>query len=708
MDNTKEYKKQVENILAQMTVEEKVLQMHQLSTSAISKDLLEQTKQKGDMGSFLFVSGKDIPEYIEASNKSRLKVPPIFGIDAIHGHSCLKGATVFPSQLAIACSFDEELIEEMGAVTAREVAADGQDWVFSPVLCVGRDLRWGRIDETFGEDSTLTARLGKAIIKGYQRDNLVAACAKHYLAYGEATGGRDAYDSSVTERKARELFLKPFKEAIDAGCMTVMTAYGSVDCEPLTVSYKWLTQILKEELDFEGFIVTDWQNINSLIRGQQVAENIEEACYLGIMAGNDMSMQVPEFPNTLIKLLKEGKISQARIDDAVRRILTVKAKLGLLEGKKERPDKSVIGCAEHQELNHKLALRSCVLLKNDGILPLKQDITRIAVIGPNADDIRAQYGDWTYFTHPIPNEQATPKEDCYSILRGIQEEFDGEVEYAKGVNITSTQDEQQLIESAVSISQHSDVIIAVLGDDVTLNGELKDRANLLLPGRQIELLKRLHALGKPIIVVLVNGKPLILNEIEQYASAIVETFNGGDMSGKAIAELLLGKENFSGKLPISIPYDCASLPCYYNQYSYWHGGKYIDVPTLSNYPFGYGLSYSKFTYSNLRVSKQTVSKEEEFILFVDITNVSGVNGDEIVQLYYKDKVCKILTPCRTLLDFKRLSIPAGNTVTVEFVVQPSALGYYNQNCEYCVDVGEFEFFISGDGKTFQTISVKVE
>lgn len=270
--------------------------------------------------------GEETGEYLESAEDSRLKIPPIFGIDAIHGHALLKGATVFPSQLAMACSWNEGLVEKVGEITAKEVAADGLNWVFSPVLCLGRDLRWGRIDETFGEDVELSSRLGSAIIKGYQKDGQVAACAKHYLGYGEATGGRDSYDTEITERKAREIFLKPFKAAVDAGCMTFMTAYGSIDGTPLTIHRRYLTEILKEEYGLDGFVVTDWENFRSLVNGQKAFESMDEACVEGVKAGNDMSMNSYEFYSALVNAVKEGRIEESVIDDAVRRILRVKAR----------------------------------------------------------------------------------------------------------------------------------------------------------------------------------------------------------------------------------------------------------------------------------------------------------------------------------------------------------------------------------------------
>ena len=373
------------------------------------------------------------------------------------------------------------------------------------------------------------------------------------------------------------------------------------------------------------------------------------------------------------------------------------------EGKRPRPSKDIIGCEEHQKFNYKVATESTVLLKNDGILPLKS-VKRIAVIGPNADDVRAQYGDWTYFSHPDPKPWETGKDGVYTVLKGIKEVYaDSEILYAKGCTITG-EDDGALIDEALNIANQADAVVIVLGDELSQNGEGKDRANLVLSGRQNELIRRVKELNKPVICVLVNGKPLVLNEVEKYSDAIIETFNGGDMCGLAIANLMKGNENFSGKLPISFPYDSSVTPCYYNQYDYWHYyRKYIDVPAGSPYPFGYGLSYSKFVYGDLKGKVENGNVK----LSLTVKNVSNTNGEEVVQLYYKDKICKILTPVRTLLDFKRVYVPANASAIVEFEIPVQSLGYYNQKCEYMVDAGEFEFYVSGDGKNFVETSLKV-
>ncbi|MDE6402168.1 MAG: glycoside hydrolase family 3 C-terminal domain-containing protein, partial [Clostridiales bacterium] len=659
--------KTIDDILSQMTVEEKIGQMQQLAAN-MDAAKLDEFRRAGNIGSFLHVLGKDVQKYVEPAEKSRLGIKPIFGIDAIHGHALLKGATVFPSQLAAACTFDESLVEKMGEVTAKEVAADGLDWVFSPVLCMGRDMRWGRVDETFGEDTEVVARLGAAIIKGYQKDGLVAACAKHYIAYGEATGGRDAYDSEVTERKVREVFLKPFKAASDAGCMSVMTAYGSIDGKPLTVNRKWLTDILKTELGFNGLVVTDWDNYRALVHGQRVCETMNEACKEGILAGNDMCMFTDEFYSAAIDAVNKGEIPISAIDDSVRRILRMKARLGLLNGMPERklPPRSVIGCAEHAAVNYEIAKESAVLLKNNGVLPLG-DVKRVAVIGPNADDVGAQYGDWTYYSHPNRNPAATPKDGVYTVLKGVEEVYGkANTVYAQGCVITDEDcgaDGDKMIKAAVDAAKRADVAIVVIGDRLAYNGEGRDVTRPILRGRQIELLKRVKAVNDKVVAVLVNGKPLVLSEAEPYCDAIVETFNGGDMCGLAVARLIKGEENFGGRLPISFPCAVGSGPDYYDRYDYWHGGRYVDAPNNSPYPFGFGLSYTEFEISEPVLSKVKAKRGETVRLSVNVKNVGAVGGKETVQLYFRDRVCKMLTPVRKLLDFKKVFVGAGASAT---------------------------------------------
>lgn len=712
MDKNLSIDERVENLLSLMTPEEKVAQMAQISYNVVSEEEYERFQKLG-IGSFLHVLGKDTQKIRDKAAMTRLKIPPIFGIDAIHGHCLLNGATIFPSQLAVSCSFNRELVREMGRVTAREVAADGLDWTFSPVLCIARDTRWGRVDETFGEDSYLIGELGAAIIDGYQCDNLIIACAKHYLGYGEATGGRDAYDTEVTERKIREVFLPPFKRACDVGCGSVMTAYGSIDGTPLTANTDVLRKMLKEDCGFEGFVVTDWENVRALVTNQMVATSIKEASKIAVEAGNDMSMNTPKFYDCMTELVNEGKIDMKYIDDAVSRILRVKFKLGLFDGKK-KISREVIACEEHRRVNMEITRESLVLLENkNNILPLRNygdtkngDIKTIAVIGPNADDIRAQYGDWTYFSHPEPKENVVPENDYYTVLRGMKRVFKGcEILYNKGCDIMDASKES--IDEAVDTAKKSDVIIAVVGDCLQQNGEFRDRADLELSGAQLDLLKELKKTGKPLICVLINGKPLCIEWLKNNCDALIEAFNGGDLGGLAVAELIAGKFNPSGKLSISFPRHSAQMPCYYNQYDGWHGGRYMDVEAGNVYDFGYGLSYSDFQYKNIRLSENEIDKNQETEVSVDITNNSAVDGKEIVELYINDVVSSIMTPKKQLRGLKKIFIKAGDTKTVTFKITPEDLSLIDKNCERVVESGEFEIMVGKSSNEYLTAKLTV-
>lgn len=694
------------NLLSLMTLEEKIGQMMQISYTTVNPTEAEEWVSKKFAGSFLHALGDNADYLQELALATRLGIPLIFGIDAIHGHALLNGATIFPSQLAMSCSFNTSLIEKAGRATAREVAADGLHWTFSPVLCIGRDIRWGRIAETFGEDPYLIGALASAIIKGYQGKNLsdpdsILACAKHYLAYGESIGGKDAYDAEVTVRKVREVFLPPFKKAVEAGCATFMSGYQSIDGTPMTANKKMLRGILKDELGFEGFVVTDWNNTGSLVN-QRVSSDISDASKKAIESGNDMIMNTNGFYDAALDQVKDGKISESFIDEAVKRILHIKFQMGLFDGKKRRGyvSKDVIACREHQEVNLELTRESMVLLENkNNTLPLKQ-IKKIAVIGPNADNIQAQFGDWTFFSHPDPNPDAVPNFEYYTMLRGIRElaaTKDVEVSYHKGCDVMNKEDID--VKAAVCACKDADVIIAVMGDCLALNGEFKDRATLDLPGAQQKLLEELKELNKPLVVVLVNGKPLSIPRITENADAVIETFNSGTLGGKALAEILFGEFNPCGKLTISFPYHSGQMPVYYNHLLGWHSGKYVDMPVADPlYSFGYGLSYTSYKYSNLKLSKTICKVEDTIAVSVDVTNVGERDGIEIVQLYINDVVSSVMTPVKELKGFKRILIKAGETNTVSINLLISDFTIVNADEQYVVEPGEFEIMVGCDSR----------
>lgn len=673
-----------------MTVEEKVLQLQQVAANGDS-EIFESFIRRG-AGSFLHVLGKDADAIREKAAQTRMKIPPIFGIDAIHGHALVNGAVVFPSQLAAACSWNRELIRQMGKATAEEVNADGLDFVFSPVLCLARDTRWGRVDETFGEDPYLAGELGEAIVHGYEDDGLVAACLKHYIGYGEATGARDAYDTEVTERKIREVFLPPFIKGIKAGASTVMTSYGSIDGVPMTVHKRLLTDVLKKELGFRGFVITDWDNVKSYIRKQRGAESFSDASKATLEAGNDMAMVSTDFCDAVIAGVRNGTINEKTVDNALRRILRVKFSLGLFDKNKKRLPRSVIGSKEHIEINHKLARESLVLLENDGILPLKSAPGTIAVIGPNADNIKAQYGDWTFFSHPDPHPDAIPAGDTYTVLRGLQTVFpESGILYKECCGIHSSDDDD--LASASVLAMMADVIVFVGGDDLSLNGETRDRANLELSGRQNKLFDILKKSKKPIITVLINGKPLCVEKVAKGSNAVIEMFNGGDLGGLAAAELIAGRFCPSGKLPISFPRASGQVPCYYNHLSGWHGGKYVDTEADALYSFGYGLSYTSFEYSDMTLSKGTATAKDTIDVSVTVANTGKYDGAEIVQLYYRDEISSVMQPIIQLCGFEKVEIKAGKSKKVTIPLKISELAIVHPDLKAYVEPGNFTIYI---------------
>ncbi len=730
-----------EILLSEMTVEEKVGQLMQISCMKADPKF-EDGKATGWIygrmddtdrnswvlekfaGSFLHVLGDEIDAIQEMALKTRLGIPVLFGIDAIHGHALHNGATIFPSQLAMSCNWDRNMIEQMGRVTAREVAADGIHWTFSPVLCIARDLRWGRVNETFGEDPYLIGELGMSIIKGYQGRTLsdpdsILACAKHYLAYGESTGGRDAYDAQISMRKAREVFLPPFEKAVEAGCATFMTGYQSVDGRPVTIHEKLIKDVLKAELGFDGFVVTDWNNTESLITQQRVVAGMDEAATQTLLAGNDMIMNTPAFYETMVRLVKNHSVKEEALDEAVRRILRIKFRMGLFEKAAKHVDavqadvsgapdmekeNAVYACEKHLNVNLELTRKSVVLLENKkNLLPLTENsqfgnLKKIAVIGPNADDIAAQYGDWTYFTHPYPKDEK-PQEPFYTMLRGIREissKYGIQVDYSRGCHLMHADDAQ--VEDAVSVAENADLVVAVVGDCIEQNGEFKDRANLDLSGAQQHLLERLKETGRPLVVVMVNGKPLTVPWIKEHADAVIETFNAGMFGGKVVGEILFGETCPTGKLSISFAQHTGQLPVYYNQLPGWHGSKYIDFPMEPLYPFGYGLSFTEFEYANLKLSKHRCSPEETIMVSVDVTNTGSVDSEEIVQLYVNDAISSVMTPFMELKGFKRVVIRAGETITVNMKLSVSDLYVIDLNEEKTVEAGTFEIMVGPDSR----------
>ena len=704
-DPQRSVEERVEDLLSRMTLEEKVGQMCQLD----GRKEPERWLREKHLGSFLHVTGEVTNELQRLAEQSRLGIPILFGIDAIHGHAFWPTATVFPTQLGLSCSWNPELIEESGRITAKEASYTGMHWTFSPVLGTARDLRWGRIDETFGEDPYLIGVLGSALIRGYQGDDLadphtILACAKHYAGYSGTQGGRDASEAEFSKRQLRSLFLRPFRDAVKAGCATLMVAYQAIDGVPCSANRWLLRDVLKEEWGFEGFVVTDWNNVGWMHTLQNVCATMEEAVQLAAEAGNDMSMSTPDFADTAVRLVQSSKLDVAHIDEACRRILRLKFKLGLFDQNRYADlggSKEIVGCAEHRRVALESAYESIVLLKNqDNLLPLSDDLERIAVIGPNADDVKAQLGDWVSWSGQLEEADGAPRprESIVTVLDGIQKRVGPtcRVDYCKGCDVLDPSTEN--IAAAAELARESDVAIVVVGDNLPLTGEGHDRANLDLSGGQQQLLEAIRATGTPMVVLLVNGKPLSIPWVAEHAEAILEAWNPGMEGGTAIAGILFGDRNPSGKLTISFPYHVGQQPVYYNQIPGWHGGKYVDMPAEPLFAFGYGLSYTSFAISNLKLQNKELAAGETVRVEVDVENTGEQEGTAVVQLYVNDVYSSVTTPVKELKAFQRVELKPGEKRTVLLEVPYERLALVNQDLEAVVEPGEFEIMVGGSSR----------
>lgn len=721
----------VEELLHKMTLEEKAAQMVQVPYTVVGREEALRWAKMG-AGSFLHVLGDDAREVQQAALQSRLGIPVLFGIDAIHGHGLKHEATIFPTQLSTACSWDPAIAEEVGRVTAREVSTDGLHWTFSPVLCLGRDPRWGRVNETFGEDPYLAGELGAAIIRGYQGESLdapdsILACAKHYIGYGEAVGARDAMDTQMTYRKLREVFLPPFQRAAEVGCATVMTAYGSIDGLPFTADPKSLKDILRGEAGFDGFIVTDWDNCASLVRNQHFAADAEDAAIVTAEAGNDMIMTSLDFYASAIRAVQEGKLDEGVLDDAVRHILTVKFRMNLFAHPEKTGKPGCIGCPEHLDAALRAARGSITLVKNGGMLPLK-GVKRVAVIGQNADDLNSQYGDWTYFTHPDARYPRPARRPYVTVKEGFEAlcaEQGIECVYHRGCAVKEalpiTQGEpladpvaeairlqglarQGIVDDipgAVDTAKSADAIILVVGDMIDQYGEYKDRADLSLSGRQMALYRALRALGIPMTVVLVASKPLCIPEIADTADAVMIAFNGGMFGGQAVAEAAFGRFNPSGRLPISFPHHSGQVPVYYNQLPGWHGGRYMDLPAEPVYAFGEGMGYAPFAYADAAFDPETLT------LSADATNTGDVTGTEVVQVYIHDLVASVLRPVKQLIAFTRVTLAPGETQRVSIPLKRADFSLVNHAGVRVVEPGDFDLMVGHSSKDEDLLKVRV-
>lgn len=692
--NTAEIESKVQALLSQMTFAEKIGQMTQFSGT---NGEYEELVRNGKIGSFLNVTGAEETNRIQkiAVEESRLGIPLIYGLDVIHGYR-----TMFPIPLATSASWDTLLVREASEIAAKEAASEGLHWTFAPMVDIARDPRWGRIAEGAGEDPFLGSAMARAQVRGFQGSDLsdpltLLACAKHYVGYGEAEGGRDYNTTDFSERTLREIYLPPFKVAVDAGVGTLMSAFNDISGVPASANRHTLRDILKGEWEFDGFVVSDWNSIGELIN-HGFAGNPLEAGVKGLAAGVDMDMEGRCYTTEL-----ESIIDEDLIDDAVRRILRMKFKLGLFDHPyiDERLQKEIIRHPDHSKVALDLARESIVLLKNDdAILPLNpKKISTIALIGPLADDRDALLGTWRC---------QGEKEHVTTVLHGIKNKFQNDITvlHAKGCEVNSSK--RSGFSKAVSIAKKSDVVVMVMGESADMNGEAASRSDLNLPGVQTELVKAVAETGKPIVLVLINGRPLTLSNVESDVAAIVESWHLGDQHGNAVADVLAGDYNPSGKLTVSFPRTEGQIPIHYNHKNSGRPGnmkskftsKYLDLPLTPMYPFGYGLSYTTFHYSDLNIQKSSIRESENLLVTVNVKNTGKYEGAEIVQLYIRDLVGTVTRPVKELKGFKRVELKSGEQRTVKFEVPASELGLYDIDLNYVVEPGEFDLMVGGNSQ----------
>ena len=702
-DPTQPVNRRVGDLLSRMTLAEKVGQMLQLDGQV---DPVKNVREK-QPGSLFHILNERLAEAMDTAAATRLGIPLLIGEDGIHGHSFHPGATIFPTQLALATSWNPELVEQIARVTAREMATTGAHWTFSPVLCISRDLRWGRTGETFGEDPFLIGELGAAMIRGYQGKGLsdpdgVLASAKHYAGYSETQGGRDASEADISRRKLKSFFLPPFERAVREGCMTFMTGYQSMDGLPSTANHWLLREVLKHEWGFEGILVTDYDNVARLVYEQRVAPSLVEAAVIAVRCGNDLIMATRGFYEAAQEAVERGLLLEAEIDEVVQRILALKFKMGLFENPR-RPDreaqKRVVSCPEHRELCLRAARESIVLLQNDGLLPLDASTVKsVAVVGPNADNAIAQLGDWSLGASQYgPEYGQQPRELTSTVLDGLRARLPAAtITHAAAGDLWSKN--PQALSEAVALVDASELAVVVVGDDIPFIGETRSTATLELLGNQNALIDAVAASGKPFILVLVASKPLVLPESASRARAIVECFNPGMAGGTALAEILFGEQNPSAKLTISYPRHVGQQPIFYNQVRGQHGNRYADLTQEPLFAFGHGLSYTRFSYKNLSVRTPVVCKGQAVEVEVELCNEGERAGTEIVQAYVTDLVTSATWVGQSLVAFERVRLEAGATTKLRLLVPYERLSFVDAYERRVVEPGEFELLVGGSSR----------
>ena len=703
----------VSELMSKMTVDEKIYQLVQFTsdgttTGPITGDNFITRIQQGKVGSILNATGAKETREIQRINlaNSRLKIPLLFGHDVIHGYK-----TIFPINLGMAATFDPKSVELAARIAATEASSGGVHWTFAPMVDIARDPRWGRISEGSGEDNYLGTQMAIANVKGFQGDDLsknntILACAKHFAAYGAAEAGRDYNTVDMSERVLRDTYLPSFKAMVDAGVKTFMTSFNEISGVPSTANSFLLRDILKKEWEFDGFVVSDYTGINEMI-AHGFAKDDQDAAQLAINAGLDMDMVGATYMNTLKKSYEEGKVTIDIINDACKRVLDAKYDLGLFEDpyrySDEKREKETIYKPEFLEAALAVANNSLVLLKNNNaLLPLNKN-QKIAFVGPLVSDDKNIIGSWAALGDR--NGFATSvKEGVLKLLGSTQN-----VTFDDGVEIQSTN--KTMMQKAIENASKADVIVAVMGESENMSGEAGSKTNIDLPGLQKEFLAELKKTGKPIVLVLMNGRPLTISWENDNMDAILEAWWPGTRGGDAIAQTLFGVNNPNGKLPITFPRSLGQIPIYYNHKNTGrpylgptdpeqkYKSRYTDSDNSPLFPFGFGLSYTNFAYSNLTISTNKIYRNETLKISINVTNSGNYDGVETVQLYIKDVVGSVTRPVKELKRFEKVVIKKGETKTISFEITSDDLKFYDKNMKFTAESGDFEIFVGGNSDT---------
>ena len=714
--------------MKKMTLEEKIGQLNlpvtgEITTGQAKSSDVAKRIRNGEVGGLFNLKGVERIREVQrqAVEESRLGIPLLFGMDVIHGYE-----TIFPIPLGLSCTWDMKAIEESARIAAVEASADGISWTFSPMVDVSRDPRWGRVSEGNGEDPFLGAAIARAMIRGYQgkdmsRNDEIMACVKHFALYGASEAGRDYNTVDMSRQRMFNEYMLPYQASVEAGVGSVMASFNEVDGVPATGS-KWLmTDVLRKQWGFDGFVVTDYTGINEMIdhgMGDQ-----QTVAALALNAGVDMDMVSDAFSGTLKKSVEEGKVSAAAIDDACRRILEAKYKLGLFDDPYKycdvnRPKKQIF-TKEHRAIARKTASESFVLLKNEGVLPLSKKGT-IAVVGPLANTRSNMPGTWSV---------AAVLDNAPSLVEGLREVVGdrAKVVTAKGSNLIGDADyekratmfgrelhrdnrtDRELLDEALKVAAGADVIVAALGESSEMSGESSSRTNLEMPDVQRALLQELLKTGKPVVLVLFTGRPLVLTWEEEHVPAILNVWFGGSEAAYAISDVLFGDVNPSGKLTATFPQNVGQIPLFYNhkntgrplQEGRWFEkfrSNYLDVSNEPLYPFGYGLSYTTFAYSDIHLSSTEMSADGELTATVTVTNTGSRDGAEVVQLYIRDLVGSVTRPVKELKGFEKIFLKAGESRKVSFSITPELLKFYNYDLQFVCEPGDFDVMIGGNSR----------